>query len=84
MRDYIDRTRSLAEKLSGESTDEVDENLPTVFALYGARKRAEILESIDASTPDELGLEDADEALRKAELRRRLHDVNNHLRKINR
>jgi hypothetical protein len=85
MRDYIDRSRSLAEKLSGESPDEVDEHMPSTFALYSARRRSEILESIEASTPTgELELEDLDKAMRKADLRKRLEEVHAQLRRINR
>jgi hypothetical protein len=81
-RDYIDRSRSLAEKLTGESSPEqIDESLVPHFALYSARRRAEILDSIDAAPKSDVEEEDARAAFDKVILRRRLGEVHEQLRK---
>jgi hypothetical protein len=83
-RDFLDRTRSIAEKMTGNSVEECDAELSSRFALYGPRKRAEILESIDAGMTGELDEEDIRNALSKAELRRELGETHAKLRKMGR
>jgi hypothetical protein len=83
-RDYLDKTRSYAQKITGDSPETVDEMMPAQFVLYGLRKRSLILDSIDASMTGDLGEEEAHAALEKVELRRRLGEVHEQLRKAGR
>jgi hypothetical protein len=83
-RDYLDRTRSYAQKVTGSSREAADEMMPRQFAVYGLRKRAAILDSIDASMTGDLEEEEARGALEKVELRRQLGEIHEQLRKAGR
>jgi hypothetical protein len=83
-RDYLDKTRSYAQKVTGDSPETVDEVMPARFMLYGLRKRAAILDSIDAAPRGDLDIEEAREAFDKAELRHRLGEIHDALRKAGR
>ena len=56
-RDFIERTESVTEKLSGKPmpADEMVEN----FALYGLKKRAAALENFDSELRGEIDFGDA-------------------------
>ena len=83
-RDFLERSDSVTEKLNGEpaSINEIADH----FALYGLRKRAEALESIDAELRGEIG--SGSHSLRRhAELmtlRRKMGRVHEALRKAKR
>jgi hypothetical protein len=84
-RDYIDKTRNYTQKLTGESSLEaLDEMIPSQFALYGLRKRAAILDAIDAAPKDDIDEEGARAAFDKEMLRRHLGEVHETLRKAGR
>jgi hypothetical protein len=84
-RDYIDQTRSYAGKVTGGSPETVDAMMPSQFALYGLRKRAAILDAIDAAPQGDLEEEaEMRAAFEKVELRRRLGEVHETLRKAGR
>ena len=52
-RDFLERSDSVTEKFNGEpaSIDQIADH----FALYGLKKRAEALESLDAELRGEIG-----------------------------
>jgi hypothetical protein len=83
-RDYLDRSRSYTQKITGGSQEAAHELMPAQFVLYGLRKRAAILDAIDAAPQDELDIEEAREAFDKAELRHRLGEIHDALRKAGR
>ena len=58
--------------------------MPGRFALYGVRKRAAILDAIDAAPKGELDEEEMRSAFDKAELRHRLGEVHEALLKVGR
>ena len=82
--DFIERAASAAEKLHGlpPDSDKVMEN----FALYGLKKRAGVLESLDAELRGEIG--SGSHSLRRRvqmmELRRKMGGVHEALRKARR
>src|SRR3974390_1988562 len=81
-RDYIDKTRNYTQKLTGESSLEtLDEMIPSQFALYGLRKRAAILDAIDAAPQGDLDEEEMRAAFDKAQLRHQLGEIHDALRK---
>lgn len=87
-RNYIDRARSLAEKLTGETREQVDAELPIKFALHGLERRAQILDEIDRTMPngeiDELDHAQVRDEFDKLQLRHRLYEIHETLRKAGR
>ncbi len=83
-RDMIERAESTSEKLYGEPTsiDEIVDN----FALYGLKKRAAALEEFDSELRGEIDA--SSHSLRRRvqlmELRRKMGDVHEALRKARR
>jgi hypothetical protein len=86
MTDYIDKSRAYAHKLTGESDERIDANLPAHFAMYGPRRRAQILQEIDASAPEEVGFDEPSlrKAADRAELVRNLNLTHERLRRVGR
>jgi hypothetical protein len=85
-RSYLEKTRNIARLTSGDSSDIVNELLPSHFAMYGARRRVQILDQIDAenASSGELELEDMRSAMERADLRQKLGETHERLRKIGR
>jgi hypothetical protein len=84
-RDYLDKTRSYTQKITGGSREAVDELMPAQFALYGLRKRAAILDAIDAAPQGDLEEEaEMRAAFDKAQLRNQLGEIHEQLRKAGR
>jgi hypothetical protein len=79
--DYIDKS-----KLTGESDEAIDANLPGRFALYGPAKRALILQEIDASAPEEIECDEPSmrKAADRAQLVRELNETHARLRRVGR
>jgi hypothetical protein len=83
--DYFDATRRLASHKTGETVEQIDSAMPGRFALYGLDKRSQILAEIDRTTPTgELPIEELESAMWKADLRRRLGEMHDALRKAGR
>jgi hypothetical protein len=80
--DYLDNWRSLAEKTTGETPEQIDDGIPVRFALFGLHKRAAMLAEIDRSmSKGDLEEEDIRSAMSKADLRHRLGEIHDQLRK---
>jgi hypothetical protein len=83
-RNFIERARSVTEKLDGEPMSV--EDMADDFALYGLKKRAEALDNIDAELRGEIG--SGAHALRQHArligLRQKMGDVHEALRKARR
>jgi hypothetical protein len=83
MSDYISKTINLQELATGQrpSVDDV----ASKFALHGLRRRVEILHAIDQEPQDDLVEEnEIRAALERAEIRRRLEEVHDALRRSGR
>jgi hypothetical protein len=84
---FMDKSLGIAEHLSGESREQLDENFGAQFALHGPKRRAEILHEIDRTTAKggdidiEQGLE---RELKRADLVHRLKTINATLRRAGR
>jgi hypothetical protein len=83
-RDYLERSQSNAQKLIGRRMS--DDELANNFILYGLKKRAGILEAMDAEPKDETVFEETAmrAALDRAIRRERLGDIHEALRKTGR
>jgi hypothetical protein len=83
-RDFIERAESATEKLYGEPMP--IEEMVDDFALYGLKKRADALESLDADLRGEIG--SGSHSLRRyvelMELRKKMGGVHEALRKAKR
>jgi hypothetical protein len=83
-RNFIERAQSVTEKLDGEPMSV--EDMADDFALYGLKKRADALESLDAELRGEIG--SGAHALRRHArligLRQKMGDVHAALRKAKR
>jgi len=83
-RDFIERTESVTEKLSGKPmpADEMVEN----FALYGLKKRAAALENFDTELRGEIdsGTHNLRRQVQLMELRKKMGSVHEALRKAKR
>lgn len=83
-RDFIERTASAAEKLHGQPMD--DDKMVDNFALCGLKKRAGVLDGLDAELRGDIG--SGAHSLRRRvqlmELRRRMGGVHEALRKARR
>ena len=83
MADYITRTMNLQELATGEKPTAGD--VASKFALHGLRRRVEILHAIDQEPqPDLLEENEIRAALERAEIRNRLGQVHEALRKSGR
>jgi len=84
MNDYITRTKNLQKLATGE--EPTADDVASKFALHGLRKRVEILQAIDDEPQDEIGFEEhaMRRALDRAEVRRRLGEVHDALRRSGR
>jgi hypothetical protein len=83
-RDFIERAASTAEKLHGSSPD--NDNMIENFALCGLKKRASVLDGLDAELRGEIG-SGAHSLRRRVQLmtlRRRMGGVHEALRKARR
>ena len=82
--DFIERAASAAEKLHGEPPD--DDKMMENFALCGLKKRAGLLENLDAELRGEIG--SSPHSLRRRvqlmELRRKMGGMHAALRKARR
>jgi hypothetical protein len=83
-RDFIERTKSLNEKLYGEPMS--DGEIADEFALYGLKKRATALEDFDNELHDDIdsGSHNLRRRVQLVALRRKLGDVHDALRKAKR
>ncbi len=83
-RDFIERTKSLSEKLYGEPMPEG--RIADEFALYGLKKRADALEDFDKELRGDIdsGSHNLRRRVQLIALRRRLGDVHEALRKARR
>jgi hypothetical protein len=81
-RNYIEKTQNLWKLRTGE-TGSV-EDLTAQFALHGFAKRIVILDQWDAEPRDEIELNDLRDAMERADIRHRLGEVHEQLRKAGR
>lgn len=83
-RDFIERTKSLNEKVYGEPMSEGE--IADEFALYGLKKRVGTLENLDGELRDDIdsGSHNLRRRVQLVALRRKLGDVHQALRKARR
>ena len=83
-RSYIEKTQNLWKLRTGDEGSV--EDMTTAFALHGFAKRIQILDQFDAEPQDEIGFEEhaMRRALDRAEVRRRLGEVHDALRRSGR
>ena len=83
MNDYITRTKNLQKLATGE--EPTVDDIAGKFALHGLRARVDILHAMDNEPqPDLLEENEIRAALERAEIRRRLGEVHDALRKSGR
>jgi hypothetical protein len=81
-RNYIEKTQNLWKLRTGDVGSV--EDMTAQFALHGFAKRISILDQMDAEPRDEIGLNELRDAMERADIRHRLGEVHEQLRKAGR
>jgi hypothetical protein len=81
-RNYIEKTQNLWKLRTGDAGSV--EDLTAQFAIHGFAKRIQILDQIDAEPGDEIELSNLRDAMERADIRHRLGEVHEQLRKAGR